>query len=84
MKDEKKLNLIGGAATKPDVWEKEIPNEGEQFEAAKLAAAGCPVDAIQVLDENGTLVEGPEQLPIEDGQAPKEAPKRAEAEGTPA
>lgn len=36
----------------------------DDVDAAVQAAAGCPADVIKVVDD-GNVLEGPEQLPIE-------------------
>lgn len=61
--EENKVDLIDGDEISEDLFEREI---GEELEDAAIAAAdGCPVDVIKVLDDDGNLLEGPEELPIE-------------------
>lgn len=62
---EDKADLVGS-----DVEEKE---EGllvkeideDDVDAAMQAASGCPADVIKVVDDDGEVLEGPEELPIE-------------------
>lgn len=83
-REEKKVDLTGAREVSPGLWEKEIPDEGEQFDNAVSAAAGCPVDVIKVIDAEGKVVEGPETLPIEKEAAPGATQAKAEEAAEPA
>ena len=48
--DEGKADLAGSEAVEPNVFEREIPPEAELD--AKFAARVCPVDAIEVYDDD--------------------------------
>lgn len=59
-----KAALIGGATeVEPGLWEKEI--DEDDIDIAVQAAAGCPSDVIKVVDDDGVVIEGPDELPIE-------------------
>ncbi len=49
-----KADLAGSEETEPDVFEVVVP-EGEELDA-KFAARACPVDAIEVYDDDGDQV----------------------------
>ncbi|MFC6754278.1 ferredoxin [Halorubrum tibetense] len=49
-----KADLAGSEETEPDVFEVAVP-EGEELDA-KFAARACPVDAIEVYDDDGEQV----------------------------
>ncbi len=49
-----KADLVGAEETEADVFEVEVP-EDEEFDA-KFAARVCPVDAIEVYDDDGEQV----------------------------
>ncbi|MCQ4332160.1 ferredoxin [Natronomonas sp. F2-12] len=51
---EGKADLDGGVETDPDVFEREIPEDAELD--AKFAARACPVDAIEVYDDEGEKI----------------------------
>lgn len=61
--EEDKSVLVEGTEVTEDLFEKEIGEE--QLEAAIEAAKVCPVDVIKVLDDEGTVIAGPDELPIE-------------------
>lgn len=61
--EDDKSDLVDGTEERADVWAKDVPDE--DLEAAREAAHVCPVDAIQVLDDEGNLVAGPKTLPID-------------------
>ena len=52
--DEGKADLAGSEEVEPDVFEVEVPDD-EEFDA-KFAARVCPVDAIEVYDDDGEQV----------------------------
>ena len=52
--DAGKADLAGSEEVEPDVFEVEVP-DGEEFDA-KFAARVCPVDAIEVYDDDGEQV----------------------------
>lgn len=62
--EENKVDLVEGEEVSDDLFEREI-DEGDITDAAIAAADGCPVDVIKVLDDDGNVLEGPEELPIE-------------------
>jgi len=49
--DAGKADLQGGEQVEPDVFERAVPAEAELD--AKFAARVCPVDAIEVYDDDG-------------------------------
>ena len=49
-----KADLNGAEETEPDVFELEVPEDAE-FDA-KFAARVCPVDALEVYDDDGEQV----------------------------
>ena len=49
--DDGKADLAESEAVEPDVFEREVPADAELD--AKFAARSCPVDAIEVYDDNG-------------------------------
>ena len=49
--DDGKADLAGSEAVEPDVFEREVPADAELD--AKFAARACPVDAIEVYDDDG-------------------------------
>ncbi|WP_254838647.1 ferredoxin [Natronomonas marina] len=49
--DAGKADLDGSEEVEPDVFEREVP-EGAELDA-KFAARSCPVDAIEIYDEDG-------------------------------
>ena len=49
-----KADLEGAEETEPDVFEREVP-DGAELDA-KFAARACPVDAIEIYDEDGEQV----------------------------
>jgi len=53
-RDDGKADLVGAEETDDDVFELEVP-EGEEFEA-EFAARVCPVDAIEVYDDDGEQI----------------------------
>jgi ferredoxin len=53
-RDDGKADLVGAEETEADVFELEVP-EGEEFEA-EFAARVCPVDAIEVYDDDGEQI----------------------------
>lgn len=61
--DDDKADLEGGEK-KGQVWEKEISED--ELDDAEAAADGCPVDVIQVVDDDGNVVSGPDKLPVEE------------------
>jgi len=52
--DDGKADLNGAEETDEDVFEVEVPDD-EEFDA-KFAARVCPVDAIEVYDDDGDQV----------------------------
>lgn len=58
-----KVDLIEGNEISDDLFEREI--EDDMKDAAIAAADGCPVDVIKVVDDEGNVLEGPEELPIQ-------------------
>lgn len=62
---EDKAALIGGDVEEVEdgLWVKEIDEDA--VEEALQAAQGCPADVIKVVDDDGTVLEGPDELPIE-------------------
>jgi ferredoxin len=50
--DAGKATLVGGEEESEDQYALEVP-EGEEFEA-EFAARVCPVDAIELYDDDGT------------------------------
>ena len=52
--NEGKADLAGSEEVEPDVFEREIPAEAELD--AKFAARVCPVDAIEVYDDDGEQI----------------------------
>lgn len=61
--DEDKVTLAGAKEVRPGVYEKEI--EEDDLADAATAAEGCPAGVIQVLDEDGNVIAGPTERPIE-------------------
>lgn len=57
-----KAILEGAKEIEPGLYELEID---EDIDLAEQAADGCPVDVINVLGEDGDVIAGPEELPIE-------------------
>jgi ferredoxin len=53
-KDEGKADLAGGEEIEPSVFEREIPEDAELD--AKFAARVCPVDAIEIYDDDGERI----------------------------
>ncbi|CAI48338.1 ferredoxin (4Fe-4S) [Natronomonas pharaonis DSM 2160] len=49
--DEGKADLDGAEEVAPGIFEREVPEDAE-FDA-KFAARSCPVDAIEIYDEDG-------------------------------
>lgn len=63
--DEEVVDLIDGEEVEDGIWETTIEGKDE-IRMAKQAADGCPVDVIQVTEEDGEDVKaGPESLPAE-------------------
>lgn len=60
---EDKAELLGANEVSDGLWEKEI--DDDQLEDAVQAAKGCPADVIKVVDDEGNVIEGPEELPVE-------------------
>ena len=52
--DEGKADLEHGEEIEPDTFEREIPEDAE-FDA-KFAARACPVDAIEIYDDDGEQI----------------------------
>jgi len=52
--DEGKADLADSAETEPDIFEREVPSEAELD--AKFAARTCPVDAIEIYDDDGEQI----------------------------
>lgn len=52
--DAGKAILEGGEETDEDVFEREVPEDAELD--AKFAARACPVDAIEVYDDDGEQI----------------------------
>ena len=52
--DAGKADLAGGEETEPDIFEREVPEDAELD--AKFAARACPVDAIEVYDDDGKRI----------------------------
>lgn len=62
---EQVVDLICGEEVEDGIWEKTIEGE-EAIELAKQAAQGCPVDVIQVIEQEAEeVIAGPEALPAE-------------------
>ncbi|MBW3582670.1 MAG: ferredoxin [Euryarchaeota archaeon] len=61
--DEQKVDLTDSKEKAENLFEKEISEE--ELEEAIEAAEGCPADVIKVLDDDGEVVAGPKELPIE-------------------
>lgn len=62
--DDGLADLIKGAEQDEEgLFVKEIPDD--RVDEAISAAEGCPADVIKVVDDDGNVVEGPEELPIE-------------------
>lgn len=61
--DENKVDLVDGKELDDGLYELEI--DADRLELALEAAEGCPVDVIKVLDDDGNVLAGPEELPIE-------------------
>jgi len=61
--DDDKVDLLGGKEQEDGLFVKEIDEDG--LEDAKQAAVGCPADVIKVVADDGELLAGPEELPIE-------------------
>lgn len=53
-KDEGKADLADSAEVEPDIFEREVPEEAELD--AKFAARTCPVDAIEIYDDDGEQI----------------------------
>jgi len=49
--DAGKADLQGSQAVEPDIFEREVPADAELD--AKFAARACPVDAIELYDDDG-------------------------------
>ena len=52
--DAGKADLADGEEVEPDIFEREVPEDAELD--AKFAARACPVDAIEIHDEDGEQV----------------------------
>lgn len=57
--------LVGAEEVREGLYETKVPDEARR--RAMEAAHVCPVDAIQVLDEEGQVIEGPTRLHADDG-----------------
>ncbi|MFB6093211.1 MAG: ferredoxin [Haloquadratum sp.] len=53
-RDAGKAELAGATEVEPDVFEREVP-DGEELDA-EFAARACPVDAIELYDDDGDQV----------------------------
>lgn len=63
LEEENKVDLIEGEKVETDLFEKEI--DEDEVDVAVAAADGCPVDVIKVIGDDGEVLAGPEELPIE-------------------
>lgn len=61
--DEKKVDLVGANEVSDGRFELEITED--QVDDATSAAEGCPAEVIKVLANDGKVLAGPKQLPIE-------------------
>ncbi|MEF8777356.1 MAG: ferredoxin [Natronomonas sp.] len=52
--DEGKADLAGGEETESDIFERVVPEDAELD--AKFAARACPVDAIEIYDDDGEQI----------------------------
>jgi len=52
--DEGKADLDDSAEIEPDIFEREVP-DGAELDA-KFAARTCPVDAIEIYDDDGEQI----------------------------
>ena len=52
--DEGKADLAGGEEAESDIFERAVPEEAELD--AKFAARACPVDAIEIYDDDGEQI----------------------------
>lgn len=61
--DEQKVDLQGAKEIGDGLYEVEI--DEADLADAEAAADGCPADVIKVLDDDGNVISGPEELPVE-------------------
>lgn len=52
--DEGKADLAEGEEIEPDIFERTVPEDAELD--AKFAARACPVDAIEIYDDDGEQI----------------------------